>query len=135
MQHLVRTTSFAVYGLLRPGESAYRRFRLARRCRLIGPCRIPGDLYDAGGYPALVSGEGRVRADLLESRDPKLFAELDAFEDFDPKTPAKSLYLRQKVPVETDTGVVEAWVYVFNRPVAALRRIASGDWLARRIGG
>jgi gamma-glutamylcyclotransferase (GGCT)/AIG2-like uncharacterized protein YtfP len=124
----------AVYGLLRPGQSGYRQFRLTMRTRNLGPCTIQGLLYDAGGYPGLVAGEGKVAADLLGLADPRLLAELDAFEGFNPDQPKTSAYIRQLIEVGTRTGPVTAWTYLYNQPVRGLARIPSGNWLGRRRG-
>jgi gamma-glutamylcyclotransferase (GGCT)/AIG2-like uncharacterized protein YtfP len=43
---------------------------------------------------------------------------------------ASPQYLRQVRSVTLDDGTVsEAWTYVYNRPVAKLKRIASGRFL------
>lgn len=124
----------AVYGTLRRGEPAHRRFGLGAGLRFVGPCVIPGGLYDLGAYPALLEEDGVVAGDLYKVSDPALLASLDAFEGFLPKRPAASLYLRQAVRLLRPR--VTAWVYVYNlaadrQKLDRSRRIASGDWKQR----
>ena len=56
----------AVYGLLRSGESGFERFGLAGAFKPLGPCVIPGRLYDLGAYPGLVDEPGEVVGELYE---------------------------------------------------------------------
>ena len=55
------------------------------------------------------------------------FAILDEYEGCALPQPR---YLRQLLPVTGEDGsVVDAWTYVYNRPVTQLKRIASGRFL------
>jgi len=128
----------------RPGESAAAgavaerpgdlldRLGAGAGLRRVGPCRVPGILFDLGPYPALRparSAADQVRGELHAILDPAVLAVLDAFEGFDPADPAGSDYLRASLRVIEPT-VPAAWVYVFNREPDPARRIASGDWRA-----
>ena len=52
--------AFAVYGLLRAGESGFAQFGLEHAFAPLGPCVLPGQLYDLGAYPGLVDAPGEV---------------------------------------------------------------------------
>ncbi|MEQ8508011.1 MAG: gamma-glutamylcyclotransferase family protein [Rhodospirillaceae bacterium] len=121
----------AMYGLLRTGQPGYIKFKLERRLRKIGISAVSGTLYDAGGYPALVPGPGKVVVEVFRSLDPKVLEDLDRYEGFNQDRPHQSLYRRVLLELPDDWG--SAWCYVYNRPVRALPIIRSGDWLARRI--
>lgn len=98
--------------------------------RRVGPCRVAGALFDLGPYPALRRGpgdDGAVCGELHAILDPAVLAVLDAFEGFDPRDPAGSDYLRERIELLEPSGV-HGWIYVYNRPLDPNRRIASGDW-------
>ena len=100
---------------------------MERSLRYVCRCRIAGRLYDLGSYPGLVAGDGIVIGELFEIRNAVVLKRLDAFEGHNPRTPSNSLFRRELVRlVEPD---VAAWVYFHNRPTAADRPVASGDWV------
>lgn len=114
-----------VYGSLR--SAAVRgRLGIAGRLRRLGPCSLRGYLYDLGDYPGFVHGEGLVRGELFAAADPQVLTILDDYEDIVPGRPQSSLYRRERVRLITPP--IEAWVYVYNRPVAGRRRVPSGEW-------
>ena len=123
----------AVYGLLRPGLSGWRRFALHRRSDYLGPCRIAGRLVDCGGYPGLIAGQGHVKADLLAIKDGGLLAELDAFEDYRPAAPQLSEYVRRCAILTGKRIGAQSYFYA-RRPADSMPIVAGGDWLcyARR---
>jgi gamma-glutamylcyclotransferase (GGCT)/AIG2-like uncharacterized protein YtfP len=119
----------AVYGLLRSGESGFERFGLAGAFAPLGPCVIPGRLYDLGAYPGLIDGPGKVVGELFEVRDAGVMPALDAFEDYWPDDPDRSRYDRVQLRLlEPDR---EAWVYCWKLGLHEARLIESGDWFRR----
>lgn len=117
----------ALYGSLRRGESAHAGLRLERLLRYLGPCRLQGLLYDLGDYPGLLTGAGKVRADLFEIAAPHALEILDAFEECDLRNPHAGLYRRETVTLTAPRQ--RAWVYLYNRPVGNAIHIESGDWV------
>jgi gamma-glutamylcyclotransferase (GGCT)/AIG2-like uncharacterized protein YtfP len=72
--------------------------------RSLGAATTQGWLYDLGGYPGLVAGNGIVYGQICEVDDARLPG-IDAFEDFDPDDPADSLYVRDVLTAwRTETG-------------------------------
>lgn len=119
----------AAYGLLRQGGGGLERLGLTDALSHVGACVIPGVLYDLGGFPGIVEGEGQVAGDLFRIESPAVSSLVDRFEDFDPDDPGQSAYVRRRVAL-VEPGGMDAWVYVWTRPVAPEERIATGDWLA-----
>jgi len=121
--------AIAVYGLLRAGESGFARFGLADAFRPLGPCVIPGELWDLGGFPGLVSGKGEVAGELFEITDALVMSRLDEFEDYWPNDPARSRY--DRVTLQLAAPDRDAWVYVWRLGLESATRIESGDWFKR----
>ena len=102
--------------------------RLGGLVEVLGPCVLPGTLYDLGSYPALAPSVGRVRGELVRTVSDGAIAVLDAWEDYAVDDEPGSEYVRRSVRLlEPD---LEVWTYEFNRPPAGLDVIADGDWLA-----
>jgi gamma-glutamylcyclotransferase (GGCT)/AIG2-like uncharacterized protein YtfP len=124
----------AVYGTLMDGLAPAAAPVLDGRVERLGPCRIPGRLYDCGPYPALSPepyGPG-VRGELLRLLDAGLWAELDEYEGCDPCDEAGSLFVRRRVLLLEPRH--EAWVYHGGR-VRRIAAVPSGDWRAHRAPG
>ncbi|MCG8442814.1 MAG: gamma-glutamylcyclotransferase [Caulobacterales bacterium] len=122
----------AVYGLLRPGCGGLETLGLERAARALGPCRLPGALYDLGAYPGFVLGAGETSGELLRLLAARAGPALDAYEDFDPRHPRRPGYVRERVRLAAPR--VTAWVYVWRGPLAGRAPIAGGDWPAYVAG-
>jgi gamma-glutamylcyclotransferase (GGCT)/AIG2-like uncharacterized protein YtfP len=124
-----------VYGTLMRGFDHPMAKLLSRSAEFCGDARCLGRLYLVKHYPGLVLSDNAgdvVFGELYRLHAPKeSFATLDEYEGCGPGV-ASPQYLRQLLPVTRDDGSVsEAWTYVYNRPVAKLKRIASGRFLER----
>lgn len=117
----------AFYGTLLSGLPARPgRPDLASHLELVQACVIPGRLYDVGPYPALVAGEGTVRGELWRTTTPDALGIVDAWEGYEAAVEDQAPYVRRRTRlVDPD---VEAWTYVWNRPLDGLVPIADGDW-------
>ena len=134
---------FFFYGTLIAGSGNEALAGLHDTLACVGPAAAHGRLYairDPGGwYPALLPGPGLVHGMLYESL-PRFgrreLARMDAYEEFDVRRPAASLYRRRAIGIRrSGASVVGAQSYVYNRalPLGA-SRIADGDfhgWLVR----
>jgi gamma-glutamylcyclotransferase (GGCT)/AIG2-like uncharacterized protein YtfP len=103
----------ATYGTLAPGRSNHHHLSMIGGEWKLGAVR--GELVENGwgaalGYPALVPSDdgNKVEVHLFEAADlPLHWQRLDDFEGAE--------YRRARINVETDDGLVEAWIYVDAR--------------------
>ena len=125
-----------VYGTLRAGAGRPLYRLLQQYGRRIGAARYAGRLYDLGSYPGVVPNPGGpaiVQGELHELLRPEVVLPLlDRYEGCTEGDAARPEYRRipQRV-VRADGTAVEAWVYLYNWPIGALRSIAGGDFLHR----
>lgn len=126
-----------VYGTLRRDFAHPLHRLLAENALWLGEARFQGRLYSLGDYPGVVpSGDpaDSVVGEVYEVLAPDLvFPSLDDYEDHWPANETDSLYLRRVCAVRKtfDFQKIQAWVYLYNRPVDGLRCITSGDWLKK----
>lgn len=121
-----------VYGTLRPGHDGPMADWLRHVAHHVGGATALGTLYHVDGYPAFVPGEtGVAKGDLFALPDAAaILAVLDEHEECSEHFPHPQEYRRERLTVQSAAGPVEAWTYIYNRDVASLARIASGDFLA-----
>ena len=122
-----------VYGTLMRGYDNPAAKLLSRDASFCGEARCQGRLYLVTYYPALVRSDEPgdiVFGELFCLQSPEAsFAILDEYEGCALPQPR---YLRRLLPVTREDGsVVEAWTYIYNRPVTQLKRIASGRFSER----
>jgi gamma-glutamylcyclotransferase (GGCT)/AIG2-like uncharacterized protein YtfP len=119
----------AFYGTLLSGLPARpNRPNLTPYVELVRECLIPGSLYDVGPYPALVPGDGVVRGELWRTTSEDALAVIDHWEGYEAALEDQAPYVRRRTRlIEPD---LDAWVYVWNRPLDGLVAIPGGDWRA-----
>jgi len=125
-----------VYGTLMRGFDHPMAKLLSRSAEFIGEARCRGRLYLVKHYPGLVlsdDAEDVVFGELVRLRAPdELLATLDEYEGCGPGVVPPAQYVRQVLAMTLDDGTVsEAWTYIYNWPVAKLKRIVSGRFLER----
>jgi gamma-glutamylcyclotransferase (GGCT)/AIG2-like uncharacterized protein YtfP len=124
------TDRLFVYGTLMRGSSHALARELKQHATYEGPARYNGRLYRVTHYPGIVSSSAPgewVFGDVYTLRDRELLADLDRYEGCGPDDPAPTQYVRLLQPVTLSAGPqVEAWIYIYNRPVDQLKRIVSG---------
>ncbi|TLS77087.1 gamma-glutamylcyclotransferase [Mariprofundus erugo] len=122
-----------VYGTLRKALATPMHDLLARHCHYVGEGAMTGRLYDLGDYPGAIESahrDERVYGELYRLADPQLLALLDDYEGCTPAHAEPREYVRKAIPVILhEAPPVTAWVYLFNRDVAGLLRIGSGDYV------
>jgi hypothetical protein len=133
---------FFFYGLLQTEELSAAARAVLPKLDFVSTATIPGRLYAISGrgglYPALVRGpdaKGEVRGacfKITSSFQLGDLALLDAFEEYDPRAPETSEYLREALFVTLEGGTrIDAWAYVYNAALAeGAEPIPSGDFIA-----
>lgn len=112
--------------------------RLLGSAVYLGDARWQGTLYLVDGYPgAVAAADGSmVTGELYRLEDPGATLEiLDEYEECGPASGPESEYLRIVTRVTPGDGSeLDAWIYLYNRPVAGLARIESGDFIRHQRG-
>jgi gamma-glutamylcyclotransferase (GGCT)/AIG2-like uncharacterized protein YtfP len=118
----------AFYGSLMR-ESGTQEFLIVREeLSFQGACEIPGELYDLGEFPGLIeSCSSKVRGELYRFEEDRVLPVLDAYEGFDPRDPAGSLFVRRKVKLAQPD--LDSWVYFYNRAVSPNQLIRGNCWV------
>jgi gamma-glutamylcyclotransferase (GGCT)/AIG2-like uncharacterized protein YtfP len=124
-----------VYGTLMRGFDHPMAQLLSRSADFLGEARCRGRLYLIKHYPGLVlSGDPAdvVFGELYRLRAPReLLREFDMYEACGEGFAQPTEYIRQMLRVTLNDKTVEAWTYLYNRPVTRLPRIASGRFMER----
>jgi gamma-glutamylcyclotransferase (GGCT)/AIG2-like uncharacterized protein YtfP len=115
----------AFYGSLMMHEKQ-EELKITDSLLLIGPCEIPGTLYDLGDYPGLVQSGDRAKGQLYQVRDPAVLSVTDEYEEFNVRMPGKSSFVRHFVRL--CSPLVDAWVYFYNGDVSGRSRLGAGTW-------
>lgn len=90
---------------------------------------ISGRLFNVGGFPALVMGQGTiVQAELYKINDMEIMKRYDGIEGYHGNKEG-DMYTR--TVVHLDDLNLDAWVYTWNGPTSNLTVIESGNWLER----
>ncbi len=129
-------TLLFVYGTLRRNRRGRLHPLLRGRARYVGPASVRGRLYDLGRYPGLLlAGNDRVSGELYRLPDPcSAWPALDRYEECDPSDP-QAEYVRRLIPVHRPGGTtVDAWCYLYNRPLLPRQRVHGGDYRQRTKG-
>ena len=125
-----------VYGTLMRGFDHPMATLLRQAADFVGEARCRGRLYLVRHYPGLVLSDDAddvVFGEVYRLRQPKeLLREFDMYEACGEGFAEPTQYVRRMLPLTLDGGAAsEAWTYIYNWPVDALPRIASGRFLER----
>lgn len=122
-----------VYGTLLPEYNHSISDLLKNKADFIDEGYIYAKLYDIGDYPGLVidkSFENKVYGKIFQLHDPEsIFQILDDYEGINEKFPEENEYIRSIVKVFSGVRELEANVYIYNKEVANLPLITSGQYL------
>jgi len=122
-----------VYGSLRSGFQSPAYEYISRYFHLVGEAKVKGKLYDMGSYPAGIPAhdDNFIIGELYELNDPDefhwAFAQLDDYEGVTVESDEIQLYRREIAEVHTQKGIIQAWIYWYNRDIVGKPLIASGD--------
>jgi gamma-glutamylcyclotransferase (GGCT)/AIG2-like uncharacterized protein YtfP len=123
-----------VYGTLLRDAKHSMHDVLARHAELVGDGFFNGRLYQVGHYSGVVPSsepDDRVFGELYRLRDAAdVLLRLDEYEGCGPTAPKPTEFIRKVELVTLANGTkLQAWLYVYNRPVHRLERIRSGSFL------
>ena len=120
-----------VYGTLMDRQNEIAD-TLRLNSRFVAPGKFKGLLFDIGEYPgaiAVKNGENYVFGSvLLIMNQEQIFKILDEYEGFGEDEEKTNLFIRDLLDIETATGIIKCWVYLYNLPVEGFKRIISGKW-------
>lgn len=119
---MVSVTLVAVYGTLKRGLENHP---VLCHCSHVGNDILETiTLYDTGPWPAARTEPSQGILVEVYEIDAVTLQNLDELEDFDESDYDNSLYIRQSV----QTAFGPAWLYLYNRDVTGLPRLAKGSW-------
>ncbi|HBA66105.1 MAG TPA: gamma-glutamylcyclotransferase, partial [Methylococcaceae bacterium] len=130
-----QTNYLFVYGTLRRHHGHPMSHWLSQCADWIGAGFFQGKLFNLGEYPGVIKSDNagdRVLGDIYRIGRPKMIlATLDRYEQCSIRDPRPHEYRRSIEPVMLDKGkTLNAWVYLYNRPIKDHICITSGDYLA-----
>ena len=125
-----------VYGTLMRGYVHPMAKLLSANADFLGEATCRGRLYMVKHYPGLVLSDDAgeiVHGELYRLREvDAMLREFDMYEACGEGFPEPTQYVRQMLSVMLADGAAnEAWTYVYNWPVADLKRIESGRFLQK----
>lgn len=122
-----------VYGTLRRGVNTKMNKLLLRYGDYLSEGEAQGKLYSLDGYPGMIAScdkKDTVFGEIYKISNSKLLVLLDEYEECSENFPLPHEYVRKQLPVKLiDETQLDAWIYLFNRDVANLKVIKSGDYV------
>jgi len=124
-----------VYGTLRLQSGHTMHAILADNACYCGPARIQGKLFMVSDYPGLIlSSDSRdsVTGEIYQLTGESILSVIDDYEECADQFPLPHEYRRQLCQVQSErSGLIEAWVYLYNLATDQLHPVNSGDFLNR----
>lgn len=125
-----------VYGSLTTALDHPMGQRLRREAELVGPATVAGRLYRVSWYPGLMLAQAdseRVHGEVYRLADPeRSLAWLDEYEGVTRgvlSAGEADEYVRTSIAARLQDGrELEAWTYIYQRPLSETARIADGVW-------
>ena len=122
-----------IYGTLSPDMAPDEIAHVVQQLKFVGNGFVYGKLYDLGEFPGAKLADGKrskIRGRVYKLPPNKqIIKSLDAFEEFVPIRPSKSLYLRKKTRVALENGkTIDSWIYEYNGDTSQSPTIRGGDY-------
>jgi gamma-glutamylcyclotransferase (GGCT)/AIG2-like uncharacterized protein YtfP len=112
------TSRFFAYGTLRQGHAPVEIASSVERLSPLGRGVARGRCIDLGAYPGAIFDDtgDEIEGEVYDVPNDSIWAELDAYEGFEPENPAASLFIRKLLTVRRidGTGDVLCWAYEYN---------------------
>ncbi len=119
------------YGTLMKRHGRLAELIRSGKLRFVGNGKIEAKLYSVGEYPGAVPKKGTfVLGEVYEGTHlDDILPELDEYEEYDPKRPERSLFVRKTSKVHLESGKeVPTLVYFYNKGTKGLESIQEGKW-------
>jgi len=120
-----------VYGTLLDESAPYGAY-LKENSSFLAEGKFKGELYDIGNYPGAISNPdagGFVHGAVFNINDPAaVLNELDDYEGFGDAFLQPNEFVRALVSIETATGPLNCWAYLYNHSIKPSQRIQSGKY-------
>ena len=128
------TQHLFVYGTLMSGTQHPMHHVLAKAARFVGEGYIVGRLYQVHHYPGAVDSDDpndRVYGEVYAlDRPAETLAALDDYEGCGPGAAEPTEFARSLHQASRSDGTsIEAWLYLYNRPIGNAPRIMNGRFL------
>ncbi|WP_428329586.1 gamma-glutamylcyclotransferase family protein [Mucilaginibacter sp.] len=120
-----------VYGTLLDQRNQFGAY-LSANCIFYADGNFSGELYDTGEYPGAVAMPGsnsKVYGKIFSVHNTdEVFKQLDEYEGYGPGEIQPNLFIRNLMQIETNSGPLECWVYLYNWPVNDFVQITTGSY-------
>ncbi|PJJ84973.1 gamma-glutamylcyclotransferase family protein [Mucilaginibacter auburnensis] len=123
-----------IYGSLMDSQNEFGLY-LQRNAVLIDEGFAIGKLYDIGEYPgAILDNEGyQLKGKIYQLNNIETnLRVLDDYEGYGDDQLQPNLFIRRLFEIETQSGHLKCWIYLYNLPVDGLIEITSGNYFAYR---
>lgn len=107
---------------------------------------ILGRMFDCGWFPGVImsnqskhnnldfSQEYPIHGEIIENISAQDLVKYDLYEGFCYENPEQSLYIRQRVQIQTKKQQeIDCWIYLFNKDLIHTPEVTTGDWKAYEI--
>jgi len=120
-----------VYGTLLDANNEYALY-LKSNSSFYSDGKVKGKLYDIGDYPGAVleDGDSFIYGSILKIGNPeKVFSVINDYEGFGNGQVQPNEFIKIRTKIETDTGIIDCWIYLYNLPVTGLPYIQDGRYI------
>lgn len=121
-----------IYGTLLSSQNPFGDF-LSQNSKLICQGRFKGMLYNVGEYPGAVyypKSHSYVYGSVISLSSPdETLKIVDDYEGYGIEQPQPNEFIREVLDIETVSGSIRCWVYLFNLPTEGLTLIRSGNYI------
>jgi gamma-glutamylcyclotransferase (GGCT)/AIG2-like uncharacterized protein YtfP len=124
------------YGTLQTGLAPRKIAHAVDALKHVANATVPGILYNLGEYPGAIlnrSSRHTICGVVLQlPDDPRVLAQIDQYEGFDPDLPDTSPFVRVLETVALESGRnLQCWIYVYNRAPGSAPILPDGKFTNR----
>lgn len=118
----------ACYGTLMRDFPMQKELEIVDKLKFVDHAYLPGALYEMGDFPGMVKSDTEETfAEVYEILDEQALKLMDLYEDYDPKHPKTSLYIREKITLSSPD--LTCWVYYYTGDLNGRKKIIENNWL------